>query len=139
VKSTAEVVIIGGGIQGISLAYYLARAGLSDVCLLEMNTLGSGSSGRSATVTAHSFTSEHCLPLVQRSFEAYMRFTEELEADPGYERIGFLLLCGAEAAPDLRNNYHILQREGVESQLLDPAGGAQLTPGLNLEDIELGL
>jgi sarcosine oxidase subunit beta len=139
VKSTAEVVIVGGGIQGISLAYHLARAGLSDVCLLEMNTLGSGSSGRSATVTAHSFTSEHCLPLVQRSFEAYMRFPEELEADPGYERIGFLLLCGSEAAPDLRNNYHLLQRERVESQLLDPADIAQLTPGLNLEDIELGL
>ncbi|MDH4138113.1 MAG: FAD-binding oxidoreductase [Anaerolineae bacterium] len=138
-KSTAKVVIVGGGIQGISVAYHLARAGLNDVCLLEMNTLGSGSSGRSATVTAHSFTSEHCLPLVQRSFEAYMRFTDELEADPGYERIGFLLLCGAGAAPDLRNNYHLLQRKGVESQLLDPAGIAQLTPGLNLEDIELGL
>ena len=45
-KNTAEVVIIGGGIQGISLAYHLARRGLTDVCLVEMKTLGSGSSGR---------------------------------------------------------------------------------------------
>ena len=82
-KSTSDVVIIGGGIQGISLAYHLARAGLTDLCLVEMNTLGSGSSGRSATVTAHSFTTEHCLPLVQLSFDAYMRFQDELGADPG--------------------------------------------------------
>jgi len=104
-----------------------------------MNTLGSGSSGRSATVTAHSFTTEHCLPLVQLSFDAYMRFQDELGADPGYEPIGFLLLCGEQAATDVRANYQLLQGAGVASQLLDRDGIAQLTPGLNLEDITLGL
>lgn len=138
-KSTAEVIIIGGGIQGISLAYHLAQKGLTDVCLVEMNTLGSGSSGRSATVTAHSFTSEHCLKLVRLSFDAYMRFADELGADPGFERIGFLMICGAQAAPDLRQNHIMLQHRGVDSQLVDRQGITALTPGLNLEDIELGL
>ncbi len=138
-KNSAKVVIIGGGIQGISLAYHLARQDLTDVCLVEMNTLGSGSSGRSATVTAHSFTTEHCLRLTQLSFAAYMRFQDELDADPGYEPIGFLLLCAEETASDLRRNYALLQRKGVESQLVDREGIGALTPGLNLQDIALGL
>ena len=44
-RKRADVVIIGGGIQGISLAYYLTQLGIRDVVLVEMNTLGSGSSG----------------------------------------------------------------------------------------------
>lgn len=138
-KRKAQVVIIGGGIQGISLAYYLAKGGLTDICLLEMNTLGSGSSGRSATVTAHSFNTKQCLPLVRLSFDAYMHFQQELGADPGYERIGFLLICGAGSASEVGKHHTLLQRHGVESELVDRTGIAQLTPGLNLSDIELGL
>jgi glycine/D-amino acid oxidase-like deaminating enzyme len=78
-KNTAEVVIIGGGIQGISLAYHLARRGLTDVCLVEMKELGSGSSGRSAAIIGHAFPSENVLPLVELSFAALMRFQEELD------------------------------------------------------------
>ncbi len=138
-KSRADAVIIGGGIQGISLAYHLARRGLTDVCLVEMNTLGSGSSGRSAAVIGFAFPSENCLPLVQASFVALMRFREELVTDPGYEPIGCLLLAGAEGAPDLRHRHALLQQRGVDSQLVDRDTISRLTPGLNLEDIEVGL
>jgi sarcosine oxidase subunit beta len=138
-EKTAEVVIVGGGIQGISLAYHLACKGVTGVCLVEMNTLGSGSSGRSASVTGHSYTSEHCLDLVKLSFGAYMRFEDELGDDPGFQCIGFLLICGEQGAPDLRKNHTLLQRKDVESQLVDPGVIAALTPGLYLEDIALGL
>jgi len=139
VKNTADVVIIGGGIQGISLAYNLARRGVTDVCLIEMNTLGSGSSGRSAAVISYSFPTESCLPLVHYSFETLMRFGEELEADPGYEPIGCLLLAGAQGAPELRERHAILEQMGHDSQLVDAQTIARLTPGLNLDDIEVGL
>jgi sarcosine oxidase subunit beta len=139
VVNKADVVIIGGGIQGISLAYHLARRGLTDVCLVEMNTLGSGSSGRSAAIIGYAFPSENCLPLVQYSFEAFMRFGEELQADPGYEPIGCLLLAGAAPAPGLRHRHALLQQLGIDSHLVDHATIARLTPGLNLDDLEVGL
>lgn len=138
-KRTADVVIIGGGIQGISLAYYLAKRGVTDVCLVEMNTLGSGSSGRSAAVISHAFPTEPCLPLVHYSFEAFMRFEEELNADPGYEPIGCLLLAGAGTAPDLYQRQAVLRDRGHDSQIVDHQTINQLTPGLMLEDIEIGL
>ena len=89
-KHTAGIVIIGGGIQGLSLAYHLAIRGITDVVLLEMKALGSGSSGRSAAVIGYAFPSENCLPLVQWSFAAFMRFQDELGADLGYHPIGCL-------------------------------------------------
>ena len=135
----AEVVIIGGGIQGISLAYHLARRGLTDVCLVEMKDLGSGSSGRSAAIIGHAFPTENCLPLTELSFAALMRFQDELDADPGYEPIGCLLLAGAQGAPELRRRHALLQSRGIESHLVDREAISRLTPGLNLEGIEVGL
>ncbi len=138
-NKTADVVIIGGGIQGISLAYHLARRGLSDVCLVEMNTLGSGSSGRSAAIIGLALQTENCLPLTQLSLAAFLRFQDELQADPGYEPIGCLLLAGPRGAPALRRRHALLQSLGVESYLADHGEISRLTPGLNLEDIEVGL
>ncbi len=137
-KETAELVIVGGGIQGLSLAYHLAVRGLTGVCLLEMNSLGSGSSGRSAAVIGHAFPNEECLPLVRYSFAAIQRFREELEADPGWEPIGNLMLAGPEGAGSLRRRHAVLQELGIPSELVDREAIDRLTPGLNLEDIELG-
>jgi sarcosine oxidase subunit beta len=138
-KRTAKVVIIGGGIQGISLAYHLAKKGLSDVLVLEMNTLGSGSSGRSASIIGHAFQGENCLRLTQISLAAFLRFQDELGADPGYDPIGYLVLGGWQHASQLRQDHALYERLDIESQLLDREGISELTPGLNLEDIEVGL
>ncbi len=138
-RMTADVVVIGGGIQGLSLAYYLTRLGVRDVSLLEMNTLGSGSSGRSAAIIGFAFPTENCLPLTQFSYAALMRFEEELDANPGYEPIGCLLIAGAQGAPELRRRHVLLQKLGIESYLLAPTEISRLTPGLNLEEIEVGL
>ncbi|MGD9145370.1 MAG: FAD-dependent oxidoreductase [Anaerolineae bacterium] len=138
-KDSAEVVIIGGGIQGLSLAYHLTTLGCTDVCLIEMNTLGSGSSGRSAAIIGHSLQPEGCLPLTRWSFAALKRFETELGASPEFEPIGCLALAGAQGVPELRQRWAVLQRLGVSSYLVDREEIARLTPGLNLEDIELGL
>jgi sarcosine oxidase subunit beta len=138
-KNDAEIVIVGGGIQGLSLAYHLTRAGVSDVCLLEMNTLGSGSSGRSATIVGYAFASENCLPLLSLSFDAFWRFEEELGTGPDYEPIGAVLLAQAGQAGWLRRRHALLQGMGVESHLLDPGAVPELTPNLNLDDIEVAL
>lgn len=66
------------------------------------------------------------------SFAAHKRFEDELGADPRYERIGFQRIGSERATPELRENHALLQRKGVDSQLLDREGIAAQTPGLNL-------
>jgi sarcosine oxidase subunit beta len=139
VRRTADVVIIGGGIQGLSLAYYLARRGAGDVQVLEMNTLGSGSSGRSAAIIGLAFQPQTCLPLTQWSFAALMRFEAELGADPGYQAIGCLLLAGEQQAAELQRRHDLLRDLGLESYLIGSQEIARLVPGLNLDDIVVGL
>jgi sarcosine oxidase subunit beta len=104
-----------------------------------MNTLGSGSSGRSATVIGYAFQPEPSLRLTRIAHAAFDRFQDELGADPGYERIGYLVLGSAQSAPRLRRDHALYERLGIESQLLDGDGISALTPALNLEDIEVGL
>ena len=139
IQSTAEAVIIGGGIQGVSLAYHLAARGLVDLCLIEMNELGSGSSGRSASLITFASPPEACLPLTEYSFAALMRFPEELGGDSEYDPIGCLRLAGERGDSVMRCRHGLLQGMGIESQLLDRDAIDSLTPGLNLEDINVGL
>jgi glycine/D-amino acid oxidase-like deaminating enzyme len=115
VKRAADVVIIGGDIQGLSLAYHLTELGLTDVCLVEMNMLGSGSSGRSAAIIGFAFQTENCLTLTQLSFTALMRFEEELGVGPDYQPIGCLLLAGPQSAPELYRRHTLLQQLGIGS------------------------
>ncbi|MEJ2209377.1 MAG: FAD-dependent oxidoreductase [Anaerolineae bacterium] len=139
VQDRADIVIVGGGIQGLSLAYHLTRAGVTDVSLIEMNTLGSGSSGRSAAIVGYAFASEKSLPLLSLAFDALRRFEEEMGTGPDYEPIGAVLLAQAGEADWLRHRQALMQRLGVESYLLDPGDVPELTPNLNLDDIEVAL
>ena len=135
----AQVVIIGGGIQGLSLAYHLARRGLTDVCLVEADTLGSGSSGKSAAVIGLALQSEACLPLTHASLAALLRFEDELGASPEYVPIGCLILARPHSVPWLRQRYARLQTMGIECSLVAADEVERFTPGLNLKEIEIGL
>lgn len=104
-----------------------------------MNTLGSGSSGRSAAIIGHAFQSERCLSLTRLSFDALMRFEQGLGTTPDYKPIGCLLIAGPASAGELCRRHALLQRIGVESNLVDRDAIDRLTPGLNLMGIDLGL
>ena len=64
---SADIVIIGGGIIGTSLAYHLSKLGVHNTCLLEQGELASGSTGDSAAIIRHHYTNEISIKLVQNS------------------------------------------------------------------------
>lgn len=138
-QAAFDAVIVGGGIQGLSLAYHLTRLGMAGVCLVEARTLGSGSSGRSATIIGHGFPAEEDLALTRLSFAAVERFRDEMEADPGYEPIGCLLLAGPEEAGGLRRRHAVLRGMGVACALVAGEEILRLTPALDLAGIEAAL
>jgi sarcosine oxidase subunit beta len=137
-KSSASVVIIGGGIQGTSIAYHLAQRGVREVVLVEADLVGSGSSGRSAAMILLQMPREQTIRLSQESFTEYLHFEEELGADIGYKPIGYLNLATKEIADELRAQVALQRQSGVPVETLLPEDIRRLVPAVNVDDIEFG-
>jgi sarcosine oxidase, subunit beta len=86
VNLRAQVVIIGGGVMGTSIACHLARAGVRDVVLVERDELAAGSTSKAAGGVRAQFSDELNIQLGARSLEAFARFGEETGYDIGVHR-----------------------------------------------------
>ena len=129
---TAEVVIIGGGCMGASVAYHLARRGVTDVVLVEREQmLGAGSTGRNAGGVRHQFSNEANIRLSIESIGLFERFKEEVGADIDFHQDGYLFLLSTPASVEMFTaNVRLQRRLGVAVDWLDAAEAAALAPGL---------
>ncbi|MEU1534233.1 NAD(P)/FAD-dependent oxidoreductase [Streptomyces fagopyri] len=126
---TAEVVVIGGGVIGTSIAYHLARAGVRDVVLVERGELASGSTARAAGGIRAQFSDELNIRLGARSLEAFARFGEEPGQDIGLHRVGYLfLLSTPEEVAAFEDGVRLQNTLGVPSRLIGPAEARRLSP-----------
>jgi len=137
VKKTADVVIIGGGCMGASVAYYLARNNVTDVVLVERELmLGMGSTGRNAGGVRHQFSSEANVRLSIESIRLFENFKEEVGYEIDFHQDGYLfLLSGQEELSVFRRNVEMQRSLGVKVDLLSPDEAARLAPGLGVEGI----
>ncbi|MGE5139392.1 MAG: NAD(P)/FAD-dependent oxidoreductase [Rudaea sp.] len=138
-KSRADVVIIGGGIQGTSVAYHLARQGITDVVLLEMDLVGSGSSGRSAAMLELAMSQPETIKLSDISYHEYERFPAELDVEPVFRQIGRLSVATEESESELREEIGLQRRMHVPIEALDSGQMKQLVPALRTDDLVLGM
>ncbi|RLE71637.1 MAG: FAD-binding oxidoreductase, partial [Thermoprotei archaeon] len=91
-KRRASVVIIGGGISGLSIAYNLAKLGLDDIVVVEKKYLGGGSTGKCGTGIRQQFTTKEHIMLMKESVKLWEKLDEELGHDVGYRQTGYLWL-----------------------------------------------
>jgi sarcosine oxidase subunit beta len=139
VPPTAEVVVIGAGVIGCSTAYHLARAGLTDVLLLEMEQPGSGSSSKSASMLSLQFGSDPLLARMARyAYDRYMAFEREVGSPVDFKPSGWLTVVDEGGANDLRQHASTLQSIDITTELLTPEEVAQLYPELAFPGLALG-
>ena len=120
-KRTADVVIIGGGCMGASVAYHLTRCGVTDVVLIEREKmLATGSTGRNAGGVRHQFSNEANIRLSIESIGALERFAGEVGHPMDFHQDGYLFLLSTQASVEtFRRNVALQRGLGVDVQWVD--------------------
>lgn len=134
----AEVVIIGGGIVGSSIAYHLTTAGCSNVLVVEREThQGKGSTGKSMGGVRAQFSTPVNIQMSLYSIPFYATFEERLGHPSGYRPQGYLFLATSEAhLKYLRTNYELQVKLGLKDvRLLEAEEIAGLYPQLRSDDV----
>jgi len=125
----AWVVIVGGGVIGVSAAFHLAEAGVTDVLLLESRELGSGSTCKAAGGVRAQFSDRVNVELGMRSLEAFGAFATRPGAQIDLHRVGYLFLLDDPATAAAFEENVALQNElGVPSRMISPQQAAALSP-----------
>jgi sarcosine oxidase, subunit beta len=139
-QKTADVVIVGAGVSGCSIAFHLVKLGVRDIVLLEKEpAAGQGSSAKANGGIRAQWSTEINIRLSNYSIPAFERFQEETGHSCGLLQAGYLFMTSTEAGESsLRRNYSIQQALGVPNRWLAPSMIAELAPYVNCEDLRAG-
>ena len=133
---TAQVVVIGGGIMGCSIAYHLTQRGVRDVVLVERNEIASGSTSAAAGGIRLQFSSATNIHLSQRSLEVWEHFEELFGVDIGLKQQGYLFLLTDPAdLPIFRENLALQQQLGAPVRWMEPDDIRALNPFVRMDDV----
>ena len=133
-SQTAEVVVVGGGVNGASIAYALAAKGVK-VVLVEKGALAGGASGRSSALVRMHYTNEWDARLAWASFPMFRHWAELMGGPPVFTHTGFVNVVAPRYADHLRRNVEMLRRIGVNTTAITPAELRELQPFAHVDDV----
>lgn len=131
----AEIVIIGGGVQGASLAFHLAKAGERPTVLDRPGVINA--TGRSSGLVRMHYDLPENSALAWRSLQVFRDWADIVGADCGFTRTGFLQLVPPALADQLRANVRMQVELGIPTLLVDAGDIARLAPQMVVDDIEI--
>ena len=135
---TADIVIVGAGVQGTSLAFHLARRG-AKVAVVERGSVGCGATGRSAGFVRTHYDLELEARLAWASLPYFREWSDLVgDGDPFFVRSGFLQLVPAAYADALAANVATHRRIGIDTRVVGPDEIARIVPGIMVDDIAVG-
>ncbi len=133
----ADIIIIGGGVMGASIAYHLARQGNGKVVLLERQGIGNGTTGRSGAIVRQHYSNEFTVRMAKESLAVFQQFADRVGGDCGFVTTGMVVLTGAEGVDALRANVLMQQEQGVNTRLLSPDEIDEAAPGYSSAGVAL--
>ncbi len=135
---TADVVVVGAGVIGASVAWHLAALGVRDVLVVDRGAApGEGSTGRATGGFRAQFGTSINVRLSLLAREKLRRFRDEVGADPGYRACGYLWLARAPGELDILRTAQRVQHEAglAEARMVEPPRIAELNPAASLDGV----
>lgn len=135
---TADVIVVGAGVQGASLAFHLAGRG-AQVLVLERESVAAGATGRSSGLVRMHYDLESDTCLAWASFPYFRAWQDMVGAgDCGFVQTGFMQVMPEALADHVRANVAMQQSIGIATRIVEPAEIARLIPGVVTDDIAVG-
>ena len=137
-STTADVVVIGGGVNGTSIAMNLARMGAGKVVLVEKGHLAGGATGRSGAMVREHYLHPTLVRMATESREIFQNFGDAIGGDPRFVQGGRILMFPERDEPAVRANVEMNRDLGVNIETLTPAEVAGMVPQASMEEIAIG-
>ncbi len=134
---TADVVIIGAGVNGASLAFHLTGMGVRKVIVLEKRVAASGATGLSSGLVRMHYANEVEARLALSSFAYFRNWADMVGGECGFTETGFIRTVAPKNNEKLRANVAMLQGIGVNTRLITPHELREIAPTIWSEDLEL--
>ncbi|MFG2583364.1 NAD(P)/FAD-dependent oxidoreductase [Streptomyces malaysiensis] len=136
VPASADVVIIGGGVMGASIAFHLAEAGVTNIVVVERGDLGRGSSGKPIGGVRAQFSDPLNIELGSRSLRAFEEFPHRPGADIRLDTVGYLFLLDSERqVSDFAAGVGLQNSLDVPSRMIGPEHAQRLCPYLSTDGL----
>ncbi len=137
--SDADVIVVGAGIMGASIAFGLAVRSDARVLVIDERPPVGGISGRTFGQVRQHYSNRLLVKMAMRGFEVIGNWREEVGVgDPGYARLGYLLLVAEDQLDALRRNVELGQSCGVDTRFVSPGEIAAIEPLLITDDLAGG-
>src|SRR6266480_2870524 len=134
-RASYDVVIIGAGVHGLAIAYYLGKRGITNVAVLDKGYLGGGASGRNTAIIRSNYRTPQGVAFYDESVKLYERLSLELDYNVMFSQQGHLTVAHSDrGVATLRERAETNRLLGVDSRLIAPEEIAKLVPGLDVSD-----
>src|SRR5713101_2839262 len=131
---TCDILIVGGGVMGVSIAHALARRRVGRVVVLEKSFLGAGSSGKSGAIIRQHYSNRLTATMAQRSLRVFERFDEIVGGPPVFTRAGMIIVVNDRDRAGLDANIAMQQELGIDVRLVSSLELADIDPNARLAD-----
>ncbi|NKZ11856.1 FAD-binding oxidoreductase [Mycolicibacterium septicum DSM 44393] len=132
-SETADVVIVGGGLEGAAAAWALSEKGANDVVVLERNTVGSGMTGKSSGIVRCHYGVSSLAAMATVGLEVFEKAEQYFGTDIGFRQTGYVVGVGEPNVDNLRKSLAAQREVGVQTEEIDASEVAKLWPWADLE------
>jgi sarcosine oxidase subunit beta len=134
---SADILIVGGGVIGTSIAFSLAQRRVGRVILLEKSFLGAGSSGKSGAIIRQHYSNPLTARMAQLSLRVFEHFDDVVGGPPVFTHTGMVLVAHQRDRAGLEANIALQRELGIDVRLVSPQEVADIDPNAMLADDEL--